>query len=153
MDDRALADSLVTRLGVAAGLPELVLDDEGTCSLEFDGSIVLNLGFDDRDGSLMLFSKLPTLADDKLAFASRLMLEANHFGSGTGGGMFSLAKGLALPMLSRRLFVRQIDSSEFEQIVTEFVGLVELWTKAFSDFYEGGTVEPPSTAADEFVRV
>src|SRR5205085_11557219 len=97
--------------------------------------------------------KLPPLADEKVAYASRLMLEANHFGSGTGGGVFSLAKGTGLPMLARRLSVRQTDPTDLEQLVTDFVGLVELWTKAFTDVNVGVAATADSEMLGETMRV
>src|SRR5262245_50605592 len=83
------AGHLIAALGADIGLPNLQLDEEGRCTLDFDATRV-TFELDERAENLFLYSGLGTLSADALPATAERLLAANLFWRGTGGATLAL---------------------------------------------------------------
>jgi hypothetical protein len=136
MSDRRLVDIIVSELGAATGLEDFALDDDGTATLEFDGSEVCLAG-DSEGESITLFA--PVKAGDD-ASTLRRALSANFLWRETSGATFALEPSSGRLALQLRLPLVGVDYPRFAAILEEFLDRVN-WADSWN-------VEETSTSAE-----
>jgi len=115
------AANLLVALGQSLGLPELALSDLGTAALLIDGSLTLNIEHEDDAGRLLLYVPLgtPPVAEREAFFA--VLLQANLFGHGSGGGHIGLDPQRDELVLSRQLLLDHTDLPSLEAAVEALI--------------------------------
>ncbi|MCD2513147.1 type III secretion system chaperone [Comamonas endophytica] len=121
--------ALVRALGQRMGLRQFQLDAEGSCALELDRRIVVNLQYRETENELWLYSDLGPVPQRSLAFYEKL-LRANLFWQQTSGATLSLS-GDQLPraVLARPLPWTLLEDTSFGAAVEAFVHTTEEWQK------------------------
>ncbi|HLO75766.1 MAG TPA: type III secretion system chaperone [Magnetospirillum sp.] len=136
---------LLAEFGRKAGLGSLGLDGQGVCRLSFDGSLIVDLEFDDGAGVLHLYGTVgPVPAGDREAVYQRL-LSANLFGRETGGATLALDGGRDEIVLCRALVPDHLDPLAFEAALAAFVDALEGQREQLKTAPVGGpSHEPPA---------
>lgn len=130
------AASLITALGIDVGLPELRLDGEGRCVLDFDATRV-TFEADEATEALFLYATLGLLPADAPVATMERLLAANLFWRGTGGATLGFDPASRRIVLAQSLPASRISEVAFKATVERFVTTAELWsaslTKAEAD--------------------
>jgi hypothetical protein len=85
-----LFEDILKEFGRAAGIGDLVLDDEGSCSLLFDGEREVTLTLDAREECVFLYGRVADADLLREADACQRLLTASCLGAETGGAAFAL---------------------------------------------------------------
>jgi hypothetical protein len=122
-----LHDALA-ELGAQVGLPELTLNEEGTCRVVFDDQLAVT--FESvEDGRFLHLSAVVLTAEEVESQPGHLetLLHANVLGIATGGAYFSLEEGTGEVLLERALEMAACDGVAFMSAVESFVNHLEAW--------------------------
>lgn len=114
-------NDLLAEFGRKAGLGSLGLDDQGVCRLSFDGSLIVDLEFDEDAGVLHLYSAVGPVPAGEREAVYQALLSANLFGRETGGATLALDRGRDEIMLCRALVPDHVDFLAFEAVLAAFV--------------------------------
>ncbi|MCQ2404019.1 MAG: type III secretion system chaperone [Lentisphaeria bacterium] len=124
---------LIDHFGKKVGLNELMVDEQGTCSLGFDGMVVdLKVTGDERH--LMLFGKVAALPEERLDLLLLQILGGNFLFQGTNGA------SLGLDVENKVLYLQQLealdilDDEAFEKLLEGFANTLETWKNILDEF-------------------
>jgi hypothetical protein len=81
---------VLKEFGEATGIGDLVLDDEGSCSLSFDGEREVTFTFDAHEGAVFFYSRVADAGILRDAGTCQHLLSASCLGAQTGGAAFAL---------------------------------------------------------------
>lgn len=123
--DRATADRLVAEFGARLGVPELALDDTGTCTFAVGaGAMLPTIGFNARTGSIDLMICLDEVvpAPDQLG----QLLAANFAWLGSAGACFAIEPGSGALVLQRRCTAGDLAEGLYP-LLAGLVAAAEYW--------------------------
>ena len=126
--DRDQVNVLISRLGEGLAIPDLALDEAGTCTLVIDnGAVIVNLGHNRSAGALDLM----TCLDRVELSAPNLMqlLGANLGWRATGGATFAVEPTSGAVMLQRRLTAGEVNEEGLKSALESLVVAAEVWTR------------------------
>ncbi|MBW2067592.1 MAG: type III secretion system chaperone [Deltaproteobacteria bacterium] len=115
-------------LGSQIGIPDLSFDENGYCCLLFD-DIVVNVEADSDSEILFLYSNVGELPPEANAELYEMLLEENFLFRGTGGGALGIDKDTGIIAYAYQIPFDLVSSGNFEQILENFVNLVEDFTQ------------------------
>ena len=123
-------NSLLSHIGDGQGLPDMCLDENNHCMLLLDDKIILNLDFDDKKGTLVIYAYIGEvpLANREAIYTQAL--EDNFFWNGTGGATLGLDKQSQSLMLVKTYTLPLQDFNSFEDELSNFVEIVDKWIVA-----------------------
>ena len=125
--DRDQVDTLVTRLGEGLGIPDLALDDAGTCTLVIDnGAVIVNLGHNSGAGALDLMTCLDRVEPSSPNLMQ--LLGANLGWRATGGATFAVEPTSGAVMLQRRLTANDATDEGLKSALESLIAAAEVWT-------------------------
>ncbi len=129
-------DQLLKEFGEEVGIPELVFDEEGYCTLSFDDTIV-TLSKRENQERLVFYADvglLPTPPPKDILLG---LLEANALHRAVGDGAIGIhtdeSHNMTIVVYSLLLRVANIDKAVFESALKEFIEISEVWTKHLAD--------------------
>lgn len=139
------AKDMILELGDKLGLGKLELDENNTCSLVFDNIHAIDMKVTDDGNEIQIFSPVSIVPEkNREAFLCQLM-EANLFGQGTGGSLFSVIKEIDLLFMYRKFRLEVSDYQNFEKGLETFLNYLEAWKKKIETEYgegDGSTTTP-----------
>lgn len=118
---------LITELGKNIGLDELKPDEDLYCCLGFDDKITVHFQYNQESETLMLFSQLGIIDEDKLAGVYPKLMKANVFWQGTGGSTLGVDDENNEVILSYQVALSLLDFTKFQELLEGFVNTAELW--------------------------
>ncbi|MBH1965473.1 MAG: type III secretion system chaperone [Comamonadaceae bacterium] len=83
-------EAILASFGEKIGITGLVFDREGCCRLVFDGQRVVEVRASNPQRRMVLNARVGAVGATWPSGTERLLLQANSWGSGTGGGWFSI---------------------------------------------------------------
>ena len=117
---------LLTAFGQEIGIPDLAFDANGTCSLIFD-DMVVNIEKNTEGEKIFLYSTVGTIpATDKEPFY-KMLLEANAFFKGTGGGTLAIDEPSCAVLFLYQMSVKAMDNAAFSRTIENFINITEHW--------------------------
>lgn len=143
--------SMLSELGKANGIT-LEPDDTGFCSLEIDGSILLNMQYVSASDSIYLFYELAEINPRVLSQVCPRLLSANLFGMETGGGMLAMQKDSHMVVYSYVFSANEKDILRFQQVTENSLKYALYWKEeieAMNNMQE----QPSDTAQISMMRV
>lgn len=139
--DRGQVDTLISRLGEGLGMPDLALDESGTCTLVIDnGAVIVNLGHNRGAGALDLMTCL-----DRVELSApnlTQLLGANLGWRATGGATFAVEPTSGAVMLQRRLTAGDATDEGLKAAIESLIAAAEVWTRHLT-----GDMGAPADAA------
>jgi hypothetical protein len=130
MDKKTIARELVQGFGKTLTLEALTLDERtNSCVLIFDGSLVINIEYDEQTQRLVLSSYLRELPTDNCEPLLRELLAANLYWHRTQGATLCLEEGTGGIILVYGHSVSDLDGPGFETVMQNFANQAERWTR------------------------
>jgi hypothetical protein len=131
MDTPTLAQDLLAAYGQLVGLANLRFDAHGCARLMFQESLAVDLEVDAGAGCLHAYSVLgPVPAGDREALYRKL-LEANLFGTQTGGATLAVDAVQEEVLLCRRVDLNTATATSFAEFLAEFARGARQWRQQF----------------------
>lgn len=121
--------------GKTIGLPDLDLDEDGYCCLEFDGHIV-NIEFNPRSEEFFLYAHIADLPGTGRKALYEMLLEANLFFRGTKGATLGIDRASERIVLAVKAPVTAMDERALERIMEDFVNVTTWWKQRLATFQE-----------------
>lgn len=133
--------------GERLGIPGLSFDRQGCCRLVFDGQRMLELRAASLQRRMVLSMKLGSAGAGLGGQRERVLLQANFWNAGTGGGWFALDEAGQVCLQQEVLLTEDSDA----QLLVKIEGLlnsVELWERKLAE--AGGTAGTSTSAVSLF---
>ncbi len=127
---------LLHELGSSIELDGLVPDEDGFCSLRFDGNLTLDMGVDEDTEALTISSILGEIPEERLAPVSTKLLEANLCWGGTGGSTLGVDPPTRTVVMAWREPIRNLDGQSFQMRLKGFIESAEYWQKQLTEVEE-----------------
>ena len=118
--------SVLEHLAHMLQLPELPIDEDGSCSLLLDETM-LTFRYEAETELFLVYSPIGMLPEQDTAARAAELLAANAFYSGTAG--FTLALHGSLALLQAALPVSALDAALLFKTVERFVHTREYWAE------------------------
>lgn len=138
-------EQLIAAFDSAAGLEQAPAVD-GVWKFSADG-LVFGVTADDSGENVFLFGEVSAPPPDREESFRKVALEANFFGRGTGGAVFSLNPETGAYTLVRSERLDRLEPKSFFSLVEMFVNTLAAWEAIAT----AGGVQP-SGGADDFAR-
>ena len=144
------SDGLLAELGDKLGIDAFRLNDNGVASLEFDGKTAVHFEPDETGDSLAMYASLLRWPDshEEQAKLGAILLEANLFGSGTGGFIFSLDAHFHEVVLEQRFPLQSATSEELHRRLGDFLEVIDIWSERLADIQASPAKSPPEASDD-----
>jgi hypothetical protein len=131
MNTRDLAQDLLTAYGRLAGLPDLKFEPHGCARLLFDKSVAIDLEIDEDAGCIHAYGVLGPVPGGGREALYRRLLEANMFGTETGGAALAIDAAQDDALLCRRVDLATATATNLAECLEAFAGVVEQWRRKF----------------------
>ena len=118
-------EQLIAEFDSAAGLEQAAAVD-GIWKFSADGH-VFGVMADDSGENACLFGEVPAPPPDREGAFRKAVLEANFFGRGTGGAVFSINPNTGAYMLVQSERLDRLDAKSFFALVEKFVNTLSTW--------------------------
>ena len=117
----------ISSYGKEVGLPNLTLNEQGVCSLTFDGKINVDIVYKHDQDQCIFAAPICDLPSGNCEEFFKKLLISNCFGTENGGAILGIEKEEDRVVLSY-LFIASTFSFElFKTVLNNFVNLVEEW--------------------------
>ncbi|CAH0535973.1 type III secretion system chaperone [Vibrio marisflavi] len=126
-------DLLMNGFGGELGIDNLQMDADNCCCLSFDNT-VLNMEFDEEQNRLLLYSNVGDIPEHEQAEFYQMLLDANLFWKGTGGGTLSIDKKAESVILISACNTNHLSLESFKSSIASFLDAAETWTNAIGNF-------------------
>ena len=123
-------------VGALLGLDGLAADADGQCGITVDATITVHLLHDPQAEAVALFAVVGTLPADRRAVVLELLLAANLFWRGTGGGTLGLDQTDDAIVLAERLALRGLHPSSVIERVRAMADRALAWRSALGEVGE-----------------
>ena len=128
MPDIKHIDYLLKELGETIGLPELSLDDKRYVCIVSDDGVVLNLDYFEDEDTLVMYTTVGEIPEDKRLELYEEMLKANFFWENTAGATLCLDPEVNLALLMANVTVADMDMPKLMQVLDHFTRLTWAWS-------------------------
>lgn len=146
---REQLDALFGEFGKAIQIPELRLDENGECLLEFDG-LGVSFSWDEPSTKLLLSAMLGEVPPEALAEVSSLLLRANFFFAETSGAALGMDPESRQVALCYTVPIHCLTFIQFHDEVECFVNLAEKWQARLKEAGQGEQGNVGSTSSEDF---
>jgi hypothetical protein len=118
-------EELLQELGPRLGLPDLVVGEDGTCTIGLGDVGEIHMG-DDDDCLILVANAGGIPARNRVPYLRRL-LEANFFHRDSGPALIAVDPELDEAMLIRRLPLAGLDVEAVERALTDLAAYQQRW--------------------------
>jgi hypothetical protein len=129
---------LLSELGQSTGIPGLTSDNDNYCCLGFDDKIIVHLQYHPENDTLMFFSQLGKIDEDKTAILYPRLLKANLFWQGTAGSTIGVDDETREILMSYQTPLTFMDFPKFQAVLEGFINTAELWINTLEAFQHAG---------------
>lgn len=117
----------IQNYGKEVGLPNLKLNENGVCSLNFDGKINVDIVYNKDNDQCFFASPIGTVpVDGREEFYKQLLL-SNAFGIENGGAVLGIEEEEDRVVLSYTFIASTFSFELFKTVLGNFVTMVENW--------------------------
>ncbi|MDR2789037.1 MAG: type III secretion system chaperone [Candidatus Accumulibacter sp.] len=138
-----LFEDILKEFGQAAGIGEIALDDEGSCSLLFDGEREVTLTLDAREECLFLYGRVADAGILREMETCQHLLAASCLGAETGGAAFALY-GNSVLLWKRHEHLA--DRSALEKAINAFLPALIEWQEKLARTLDKPVPQPATVA-------
>jgi hypothetical protein len=124
-----LFEDILKEFGQTTGIGDIVLDDEGSCSLSFDGEREITFTYDAREQAVFFYARVADAGILREADACHRLLAASCLGAETGGAAFALY-GNSVLLWKRH--ENLADEPALEKAVNAFLSTLIEWQEKLS---------------------
>ena len=139
-------EQLIAEFDSEIGLEQTPAED-GVWRFSADGH-VFGVTADEAGENAFLFGEVPAPPPDREAAFRKAVLEANFFGRGTGGAVFSVNPDTGAYTLIQSERLDHLDPKAFFSFVEKFVNTLATW-KGISDAAQAANAAQPSSGDAE----
>ena len=125
--------SYITNYGREVGLPNLKLNENGVCSLNFDGKINVDIVYNKDNDQCFFASPVGTVPADGREEFYRQLLVSNAFGIENGGAVLGIEEGEERVVLSYTFIASTFSFELFKTVLGNFVTMVENWMDKYEN--------------------
>ncbi|NJN48094.1 MAG: type III secretion system chaperone [Candidatus Competibacteraceae bacterium] len=119
---------LTDELGDAIGLPDLALDEKDFVCIVSEDGVVLNLDYFEDEDTLVMYTTVGEIPDDKRLKLYQEMLRANFFWETTAGATLCLDPEIDLALLMANVTVADMSLPQLMNILDHFTKLAWAWS-------------------------
>lgn len=119
--------------GREIGLPHLKFDNNGICSLTFDGKINILIAYNKEKNQCLLTSQIGPIPSNNLKEFLKTILISNAFGIENGGALLGIEKDTNSLVLSYVFIPSTFSYSLFKTVLLNFVTMVENWQSKYEN--------------------
>lgn len=141
--------TLLSEFGKTVGIPDLCFDENGYCCLFFD-DMVVNMELAEDGDHLFLYSNVGEIPEGNLPAFYEMLLEGNYFFRKTRGATLGIDRDANIVLLIYRRPTLNLELSDFEQLIENFVNVTESWTRNINGF-EGSAADPADGSGDDLM--
>ena len=124
-EEKNKISNFIKNYGKEVGLPNLCLNNENICSLNFDGKINIDIKYNEKSSICPFVSPICSIPDkNKEEFYKKLLL-ANSFGIENGGAVLSIYKEKNSIIFSFSFIVSTFSYELFKNVLNNFTTIVE----------------------------
>ncbi|MEO1019542.1 MAG: type III secretion system chaperone [Pseudomonadota bacterium] len=117
----------------SVGLEDVEIDEDGIASVYIDDHLPIFLKIDPGETQLFVYAGIAELDDQRLAAASRTLLEANRAGFEAEGFTLGVASETDLVFLMTRFPLAELSSEEMFGQFNHFVDAAVAWQLALAE--------------------
>lgn len=128
---------LVHEIEQKTGLENLLSEDEKFCSIEFDEKLIVDIGYNETQDALLLFSLLGEIDPTQAADLHTEMLKANYLFIGTGGPTLGIEGGSGRAALNYQHALENVTVEKLTDLVEGFVHTAMIWMDKIKDVDDG----------------
>ncbi len=140
-------EQLLSALATELDLPDLVLNDNGTCQLTIDDKLSVTIEEAPQDDSAHVYATVGRAPDSDREEFFAALLEAQLFSREVGDGCtLGLDRATDEILLCRKLRLTNLDEAGFSSALTEFLNWSEHWLEKLA----GDITEPQEPEGDGF---
>ena len=156
---------LVAEISARTGVADLAADADGYLALSFDDH-VLHLQYEPDDDVVALFTRLPEVEEVRAEQIYLMLLSANLFWQGTGGGTFAVEPATGAVFLMDRRAFAGLRADDAVAWLERFRAMVGHWVERLETANRGGPIdvldpdapqdraaEPETGLPESFIRV
>ena len=123
----------ITNYGKEVGLPNLKLNENGVCSLNFDGKINVDIVYNKENDQCFFASPIGTVpAEGREEFFKQLLV-SNAFGIENGGAVLGIEEEEDRVVLSYTFIASTFSFELFKTVLGNFVTMVENWQNKYAN--------------------
>ena len=119
---------LIQELGATIGLSELELDEKDFVCIVSEDGVVLNLDYFEDEDTLVMYTTVGEIPDDKRLQLYEEMLRANFFWETTAGATLCLDPEVNLALLMANITVGDMDLPQLTNVLEHFTKLSWAWS-------------------------
>jgi hypothetical protein len=142
-----LFEDILKEFGQATGIGDIVLDEEASCALSFDGEREITFTYDAREEAVFLYARVADAGILQDAATCQRLLSASCLGAETGGAAFALYGNSVL--LWKR-YERFADRSALEKAIDAFLSAQIEWQEKLAGQPDGISPTPPMSGIPSF---
>lgn len=124
--------SIILEIGKELNLPNLELNDKGTCSILIDEKMKVDIESDETGDIVRLVGVISPISEVSSAEVFQSLLMAN-FSEIEGDNNFAIDENTLELVLFSRLKMKYVDAAEFYFRLEDFVNDYEIWVKKFEN--------------------
>ncbi|MET4580342.1 type III secretion system chaperone [Ottowia thiooxydans] len=124
--------SVLSSFGEKLGIQGLAFDQDGCCRLVFDGQKMFELRTSSAQGRMLLSSRVGRSGSPWPDATGRLLLQANLWGAGAGGGWFSQDDQGQI-YLQHEVSLSEDSASQMLAKVEGMLSSLEVWERRLSE--------------------
>ncbi|MDR0444742.1 MAG: type III secretion system chaperone [Puniceicoccales bacterium] len=141
-------NGMLKAMGQELEMPDLKLDEQGTCFLAFGEEFMLRCELDTKGAMVTLYACLGSIPEESPEFLQRF-LAANYFWKETAGARIGLDPEVPEDIvLTQAMAIDFLDDELFYKNVERFVNAIDYWEKRLTALEEtqdkGAFLELPS---------
>ncbi|MDR0755872.1 MAG: type III secretion system chaperone [Puniceicoccales bacterium] len=125
--------NFIAAYGKEVGLPDLRLNEDNLCSLNFDSKINVDIVFRQEQDQCIFASKIGTIPLENKDMVFEELLKANAFGIATAGAILGIDPDNDSIVLSYVFITQSFVYELFKTVLSNFVNLVEEWMQKLED--------------------
>jgi hypothetical protein len=158
MQTQQAVNGWLRELAGKLGAENFSLDENGSCTFEFDGRFQVGIEAPEESEIVHLYAVIAAVPADETerAMLCERLLKLNLFGEETGGAAFAIHEATNNVLLCFNVTVEECDAQVFENRIGNFIEVADRWHAEFGTALtssDGASGETPDLSDGAFIRV